>query len=323
LTILLKKKSSPKEKNPSKKTLNTTFDILVEIFNQTSEAGDQDKLLSKLRTISPTHAAFSICTVEGKVFNYGDFEQPFPLKECAWPFFYIYLLNLLDTNIHSKIGKQVAQDKNTIEPVNPFIMSGELSCVEMFIRHAVKKNIGSNDIQLLELILKYFSNIAESSLTHHLPSLLSDQMDEQPKELLKAMIKEGYLNEDISIEKITSLFYQINNICANTKTLSMMAATLAFDGISPISQKRIFKTSAEIYTLLCEVGLGEYTNTWIADIGYPAISSKSGCMFIFIPGQLGLSIYSPLLNESNFPTKGIEFCKLIKERFGDFSELQL
>ena len=58
-------------------------------------------------------------------------------------------------------------------------------------------------------------------------------------------------------------------------------------------------------------GLYDESESWMADIGYPAKSGVSGLLMIVIPGVMGIGIASPPLNKFGNSVKGIKTAKMI------------
>ena len=59
----------------------------------------------------------------------------------------------------------------------------------------------------------------------------------------------------------------------------------------------------------------DYSGEWACTIGLPAKSAASGCIFMVIPGIMGLCIWSPPLDTHSNSYAGIEFCKRLANRF--------
>ena len=100
-----------------------------------------------------------------------------------------------------------------------------------------------------------------------------------------------------------------------TKDIALMAATLANNGIHPITkQKLVSKTDTDyIIDHMILNGLYNETNKWNKDVNLPAKSGVSGLLLIVIPGVMGIGIVSPPLNKYGNSVKGIKTAKLISK----------
>jgi len=307
-------------------SIENSFNVFVQLFNESMASGTQLPSLSTLSSISPKHCSFSICTNQGKFFSYGDYKQPFPLRTCVWPFFYALLSEYVEeSTILQWIDKEVLNTDpdelllNSVGiPHNPFVPSGAITSIGLLLRYLLETGV-SNPVSALELVLMYLGNLAGRPITHFLPSLILEQQDGKCKQLATYLEQNDALPKDILTSTILSLFLQINNIAATTKSLSIMASILANNGVSPLTKNKLIKDPNNLISLISQVGLNGTNSDWRDNIGYPAITSSTGSMFVVIPGCMGLAIYSPLIDETNISVKAVNFCKLIKYHFGDFS----
>ena len=78
-----------------------------------------------------------------------------------------------------------------------------------------------------------------------------------------------------------------------------MAATLARGGVNPMTGRRVTDTVVVQRTLAVMVTCGMYdaAGDWVSAVGMPAKSGVGGGIVAVLPGQLGIGVYSPLLDD--------------------------
>ena len=60
----------------------------------------------------------------------------------------------------------------------------------------------------------------------------------------------------------------------------------------------------------------DYAGEWAYRVGLPAKSGVGGGIVAVVPGQLGIGIFSPLLDARGNSVRGIKVCEELSRRFG-------
>ena len=97
----------------------------------------------------------------------------------------------------------------------------------------------------------------------------------------------------------------------------MMAATLANDGINPLTGVSVFDPHyvRDMLSVMNSCGMYNYAGQWSYEVGMPAKSGVSGCIMAVIPGQVGIGVYSPPLDAQGNSVRGIRVCQDISNEF--------
>jgi glutaminase len=97
------------------------------------------------------------------------------------------------------------------------------------------------------------------------------------------------------------LFLRQGSVALSTRELAVMAATLANDGMNPVSQKRV--VSQEIAKIVQDQLInsgwrGGKKAAWLRKAGVGAMSGRSGVIIMVVPGRMGIAVYSPPLDSA-------------------------
>jgi glutaminase len=112
------------------------------------------------------------------------------------------------------------------------------------------------------------------------------------------MFAYGYIKDNP--QRATDLYTRQCSIGVNVKDLATMAATLAFGGKNPITGKQAIDTKNVPYVLavMATAGLYDDSGKWLYHTGLPAKSGVGGGIIAVSPGNFGIAVVSPPLDEA-------------------------
>lgn len=104
-----------------------------------------------------------------------------------------------------------------------------------------------------------------------------------------------YLYDDAA-ESI-DLYRRAQSMLATTEQLAVMGATIAADGVNPLTRKVVFdgKYSQNIIGMMAARGPRKMALPWDLAAGVPALSSFGGAVLAIYPRVFAIAAYSPLL----------------------------
>lgn len=123
-----------------------------------------------------------------------------------------------------------------------------------------------------------------------------------------------YDDPDMSLD----LYTRQCSMGVTTEQLSIMAATIAFDGRNPITGKQAFPNALadKATSLISTVGFYQNTGNWIFKTGIPAKSGVGGGVLGVMPGLFGIAAFAPPLDEAGNSVKAQDAIQFIMEKLG-------
>merc|ERR1711871_437973 len=119
------------------------------------------------------------------------------------------------------------------------------------------------------------------------------------------------------VQETLDLFFMANSIEMDAEALSVVAGTLANNGVCPTTNKRVFSAPAvrNCLSMMSSCGLGDFSGEFAFHVGLPGKSSRSGFTLLVVPGVLGICVWSPLLDKAGNSVRGVRFAQELVSRF--------
>jgi glutaminase len=126
----------------------------------------------------------------------------------------------------------------------------------------------------------------------------------------------GILGEDP--ERAVDLYFRQCSIQVECRDLAVMAATLGNGGVNPLTGERAMAARyvRDVLSVMHTCGMYDFAGEWAYRVGLPAKSGVGGGILAVVPGQAGIGVFSPLLDERGNSVRGIRACADLSERFG-------
>jgi glutaminase len=118
-------------------------------------------------------------------------------------------------------------------------------------------------------------------------------------------------------EQVLDLYFRQCSILVTARDLAMMGACLANNGVNPVTGVVALKSRyvEKVLSVMSTCGMYDYSGGWIFNVGMPAKSGVGGGIMAVLPGQFGLGVFSPRLDEKGNSVRGIEACKRLSNDF--------
>ena len=279
--------------------------------------GEVATYIPELAKADPEWFGISIATTDGRVYEAGDSRVPFTIQSISKPF--TYGLALEDRGRQAVLGKigveptgeafnSISLDPATGCPLNPMINAGAIAATSLVAGHSAEDRLAR--------LLAVFSLYAGRPLT------LDQAVYESERETGHRNRAIGHMLRNFSVltddpEPALDLYFRQCSIAVTCRDLSMMAATLANGGQNPVTGERAARPEyvRDLLSAMTTCGMYDAAGEWVYWVGMPAKSGVAGGVLAVLPGQLGIGVFSPRLDERGNSVRGVAVCRNLSSDF--------
>ncbi|EDY16349.1 cyclic nucleotide-binding protein [Chthoniobacter flavus Ellin428] len=263
--------------------------------------------------------AFGICivTTNGGVYEIGDSRQEFTVQAISKPF--VYGLALEDegrAEVLKKVGVEptgdsfssISLDPQTGSPRNPMINAGAIASTGLV--HGRTPEVRFN--RILETISRY----AGRELKMDQDVYSAESATGHRNRAIGFMLRNFNIIQEDPMPVVETYFQQCS-ILAHCRDLATMAATLANCGVNPLTGERAIQSEyvESVLGVMGTCGMYDYAGEWLYDVGMPAKSGVAGGVIAVLPGQLGIGVFSPPLDQKGNSVRGVSVCSELSRRW--------
>lgn len=274
--------------------------------------------IPELAKADPALFGIAIATVDGGFHVAGDADVPFTIQSISKAFVYGHVLEQHGrAAVLRKVGVEpsgdsfnsIAFDTTHHRPFNPMVNAGAIAAAELIA--------GKDPTARRAALDTLMARFAGRPLPLDEATYLSEKATgSRNRAIAWLMLSQGMIERDP--EEVLDLYFRQCSLSVTARDLAMMGATLANDGIHPVSGERALAADyvPDVLTVMNSCGMYNYAGQWAYEIGLPAKSGVSGAILAVIPGQAGIAIFSPPIDANGNSVRGVQACRRIADAFG-------
>jgi len=275
--------------------------------------------IPELAKVDPDGFGISVVTVDGQVFEVGDYETLFTIQSISKPFVYSMALEEhgRDRTL-SKVGVEptgdafnslIKLDEHSHRPHNPMVNAGAIATADLIE--------GADPTERLHRVLDGFKRCAGREIYVDMGVFLSEKTTGHRNRAIAHLL----LNFDMIGDRLTEtldLYFQQCSLLVNSHDLAVMGATLANNGVNPMTGERALSAEfiKDVLSVMYSCGMYDFSGEWGYRVGLPAKSGVGGGIVAVVPGKLGIGVFSPPLYARGNSVRGIGVCTDLSERLG-------
>jgi len=273
--------------------------------------------IPELTKANPDWFGIVLVTVDGHVYQVGDSQQRFTIQSVSKAI--TYGLALEDQGIAAVLAKvgvepsgeafnSISLDKETGRPLNPMINAGAIATTGLVA--------GANAEERFARILSRFEKFVGHQLTVNNSVFLSERETGHRNRAIAHLLRNADIISGVP-ENVVDVYFKQCSIEVTARDLAIIAASLANNGVNPITSVAAQKSEyvEKILSLMTTCGMYDYSGNWVYSVGMPAKSGVGGGIMAVLPGQFGLGVFSPLLDAKGNSVRGLRVCEAISRAF--------
>ncbi|MBV6622876.1 MAG: glutaminase A [Rivularia sp. (in: Bacteria)] len=269
--------------------------------------------------VNPDWFAICIATVDGQVYCVGDWEESFLIQSISKVFAYglaledkgrEYVLTKVDVeptgDAYNSIIKVESKSKR---PYNSMVNTGAIATTSLIE--------GAGPGHKLNRILEMYRRYIGRRVFVDTPILVSEQNSGDRNWAISYLLRNfGMISGDIS--QTLHLYLQQCSVIINCRDLALMGATLANNGINPVTKERAINSIfvKDLLSVMQTCGMYDFAGEWVYKVGFPAKSGVGGGIIGVVPNQMGIAVFSPPLDSRGNSIRGIKVCEELSKYLG-------
>ena len=267
--------------------------------------------IPELAKVDPDQFGIALVTADGFVYEVGDSRRPFTIQSISKPL--VYGLALQDhgrEGVLAKIGVEPSGDSfNSIvfddrrnRPFNTMVNTGAIAATSL-----VKgKDADERFNRILDLVGTLSGRPAQIDTAVYRSETATGHRN---RAIAYLELNNGMIEGDV--EAHLDLYFRQCAIVTTAADLAFVAATLARGGRHPLTGKRALDAEhvRDVLSVMTTCGMYDYAGEWELRVGLPAKSGVGGGVMAVLPGQLGIGVFSPRLDELGNPLRGVRACE--------------
>lgn len=280
--------------------------------------GEVASYIPELGRADPSGFGIAIATTDGEIYAVGDANHSFTIQSVSKPFMYGYALREYEKDfVLGHVGVEptgeafnsiILDDVNN-RPFNPMVNAGAIAVAELMK--------GDDRTERERNMLELFGQFAGRALDIDESVFHSENATgHRNRAIAYMMLNSGMIRR--APDEVLDLYFKQCSLRVTCRDLAIMGATLANDGVNPVTGQPVIQPRhvRDVLTLMNSCGMYNYAGQWAYEVGIPAKSGVSGGIVAVIPGQIGIAVYSPLLDPHGNSVRGVHVCKKISQEFG-------
>jgi glutaminase len=290
--------------------------VLVEVRRR--DEGHPAAYIPELAAADPDLLAFGVVGPRGRIMTVGDDDASFTIQSMSKPFVLALALERLGREaVLARVGAEpsgepfnaISLEAGSGRPANPMVNAGAIATTAL----VAGADVDARTAQ----IVAFMSAFAGRSLWIDEAVYASESQTGDRNRALAHLLK-SYGIIDGPVHDAVETYFRQCSVLVTVRDLAVMAATLAFGGVNPVTRDRVVseRVARDVTSIMASCGMYDFSGEWMLRVGLPAKSGVSGGVMAVAPSQFGVAAFSPRLDAHGNSVRAGAVVEIMSERFG-------
>jgi glutaminase len=290
--------------------------VLVEVRGR--DEGHPAAYIPELAAADPDLLAFGVVGPRGRIMTVGDDDAAFTIQSMSKPFVLALALETLGREaVLARVGAEpsgepfnaISLEAGSGRPANPMVNAGAIATTAL----VAGADVDARTAQIVAVM----SAFAGRSLWIDEAVYASESQTGDRNRALAHLLK-SYGIIDGPVHDAVETYFRQCSVLVTVRDLAVMAATLAFGGVNPVTRERVVseRVARDVTSIMASCGMYDFSGEWMLRVGLPAKSGVSGGVMAVAPSQFGVAAFSPRLDAHGNSVRAGAVVEIMSERFG-------
>lgn len=267
--------------------------------------------IPELAKVDPDLFAIALVTVDGQIYEIGDVEHIFTIQSISKVFMHglaledhgrEYLLTRVGVEPTGDAFNAIVLDEQSKRPYNPMVNAGAIATTSLIKGDSPSDRLNRMR-EMFRLYIGHDVNIDMSVFTSERTT------GNRNRAMAYLMLNFGMIDD--RVEENLDLYFQQCSVMVTCRDLAVMAATLANNGINPLTGERAIAADylKDILSVMYTCGMYNFAGEWAYKVGLPAKSGVCGGIIAVVPNKMGIGVFSPPLDLRGNSVRGVKVCE--------------
>ena len=172
-------------------------------------------------------------------------------------------------------------------PFNPLVNSGAIAIVDLLLPLGLEEMLSAARSLCADDAITLDEAVFQSEWSH----------SARNRSLAYLLQSKGVITEDV--EEVLKLYTQLCSLSVNADDLAILGLLLANGGVHPVTGRRFLQEEVvrTVVTIMLTCGMYDGSGEFAVRVGLPSKSGVGGGILSVVPGEMGIGVYGPSLDE--------------------------